>query len=543
MQVTNAIIAAVFLCTSLTPLAAHETTGEESGRLGNVHFETSCNADAQAQFDRAVAALHSFYFGEAKKSFNTALEKDPKCGIGYWGLAMTTLGNLLVSPPTSKVTADAQSLLRKGFDVGAGSQRERDYISALQALFTDADTRDHRFRSLAYEKAMESLYQRYPQDQEAALFYALALNISALPTDKTYANQLKAADILDKVSLLLPDHPGVLHYLIHSLDYPALARRALPAAERYAQVAPAAPHALHMPSHTYSMLGEWEGSIQSNRVALAAAVNAMARGLNSQPALNGATAHYNDFMIYAHLQVAQDGEARRVVDETIAYQKAHDLTKDAIYTQTGFAAIPARYVLERKAWTEADRLETLQKAWAYAEAMTRFTRSLGASHTGDLVKAQAEIRELAALRQAAIAAKQDYWEGQIEVLRLAASAWLAQAQGQTKDALQLMRQSADLEDASEKHIAMENRLYPMRELLADLLLETGQPAKALTEYEASLVSTPNRFNGFYGAAKAAYLAGDKDKARAYYQKLLVLSTYADTERKEIGEVRQMIAVR
>lgn len=543
MQVTNAIIAAVFLCTSLTPLAAHETTGEESGRLGNVHFETSCNADAQAQLDRAVAALHSFYFGEAKKSFNTALEKDPKCGIGYWGLAMTTLGNLLVSPPTSKVTADAQSLLQKGFDVGAGSQRERDYISALQALFTDADTRDHRFRSLAYEKAMESLYQRYPQDQEAALFYALALNITALPTDKTYANQLKAADILDKVSLLLPDHPGVLHYLIHSLDYPALARRALPAAERYAQVAPAAPHALHMPSHTYSMLGEWEASIQSNRVALAAAVNAMARGLNSQPALNGATAHYKDFMIYAHLQVAQDGEARRVVDETIAYQKAHDLTKDAIYTQTGFAAIPARYVLERKAWTEADRLETLQKTWAYAEAMTRFTRSLGASHTGDLVKAQAEIRELAALRQAAIAAKQDYWEGQIEVLRLAASAWLAQAQGQTKDALQLMRQSADLEDASEKHIAMENRLYPMRELLADLLLETGQPAKALTEYEASLVSTPNRFNGFYGAAKAAYLAGDKDKARAYYQKLLVLSTYADTERKEIGEVRQMIAVR
>jgi tetratricopeptide (TPR) repeat protein len=543
MQVTNAIIAAVFLCTSLTPLAAHETTGEESGRLGNVHFETSCNADAQAQLDRAVAALHSFYFGEAKKSFNTALEKDPKCGIGYWGLAMTTLGNLLVSPPTSKVTADAQSLLQKGFDVGAGSQRERDYISALQALFTDADTRDHRFRSLAYEKAMESLYQRYPQDQEAALFYALALNITALPTDKTYANQLKAADILDKVSLLLPDHPGVLHYLIHSLDYPALARRALPAAERYAQVAPAAPHALHMPSHTYSMLGEWEASIQSNRVALAAAVNAMARGLNSQPALNGATAHYKDFMIYAHLQVAQDGEARRVVDETITYQKAHDLTKDAIYTQTGFAAIPARYVLERKTWTEADRLETLQKTWAYAEAMTRFTRSLGASHTGDLVKAQAEIRELAALRQAAIAAKQDYWEGQIEVLRLAASAWLAQAQGQTKDALQLMRQSADLEDASEKHIAMENRLYPMRELLADLLLETGQPAKALTEYEASLVSTPNRFNGFYGAAKAAYLAGDKDKARAYYQKLLVLSTYADTERKEIGEVRQMIAVR
>jgi tetratricopeptide (TPR) repeat protein len=537
MQVTNAIVATAFLGLSLTPLSAHETTGEEAGRLGNVHFETSCNADAQAPFDRAVAALHSFYFGEAKKSFTVALEKDSECGIVYWGLAMTTLGNWLVSPPTAKAIADAQALLRKGFDVGAGTSRERDYMSALQALFTDADTRDHRVRSLAYEKAMEALYQKYPQDQEAAVFYALTLNLTALPTDKTYANQLKAADILDKVSVLQPDHPGVLHYLIHSLDYPALARRALPAAQRYAQVAPAAPHALHMPSHTYSMLGEWEGSIRSNQVALVAATDAMAQQLYSQPALNGAMAHYNDFMIYAHLQIAQDGEARRLVDETIAYQKTHDLTKDAIYTQTGFAAIPARYVLERKAWTEAGSLETLQKTWAYAEAMTRFTRSLGASHTGDLVKAQAEIGELAALRQAAIAAKQDYWELQIEVLRLAASAWFAQAQGQTKDALQLMRQSADLEDASEKHVAMENRLYPMRELLADLLLETGQSAKALAEYEASLVSTPNRFNGYYGAAKAAFLAGDKDNAQAYYRKLLALAKNGDTERPEIGIAR------
>jgi tetratricopeptide (TPR) repeat protein len=543
MQIAIAIVIAAFLGLSLTPLSAHETTGGESGQLGNVHFETSCNGDAQWHFDRGIAAIHNFFFAAARKSLNEALEKDPKCGIGYWGLAMTTLGNWLVSPPTPKAIADAQAQLQKGFDMGAGTQRERDYMVALQALFTDADTRDHRSRALAYERAMEALHLRYPQDQEAALFYALALNLTALPTDKSYANQLKAADILDKVSVQQPDHPGVLHYLIHSLDYPALAKRALPAAERYARIAPGAPHALHMPSHTYSMLGEWEDSVRSNKEALAAAVDAMAKGLNSQPGLNGAVAHYNDFMIYADLQIAHDKEAKQIVDEVLVYQRTHELSKDPIYTQTGFAAIPARYVLERKAWTEAERLETLQKTWAYAEAMTRFTRSLGASHTGDQGRAQAEISELAILRQAAIAAKQDYWEAQIEVLRLAASAWLARAQGQTKDAVQLMRQSADLEDTSEKHVAMENRLYPMRELLADLLLETGQSADALIEYEASLISTPNRFNGFYGAAKAAYLAGDQENARTYYRKLLALAKNSDEERPEIGIARLFLAQR
>lgn len=541
MKVGNAMLVVALLTLLPKASCAHETGVEDSDRLGYVHFETSCNADAQPHFDRGIAALHSFFFGEAKRSFNASLQQDPQCGISYWGLSMTGLGNLLVSPPAPKALADSQVLLQKGVEVGAGSQRERDYMGALQTLFTDSDTRDYRSRSLKYEKAMESLYQRYPNDQEAALFYALALNVTALPTDKTYANQLKAADILDKVSVLQPDHPGVLHYLIHSLDYPPLALRALPAAERYAQIAPAAPHAQHMPSHTYSMLGEWEGSIRSNKVALDVAVDAAANQLSTQMALNGATAHYDDFMIYAYLQLGQDRKAKQIVDETIAFQKAHDLAKDPIYTQTGFAAIPARYVLERKAWTEAPQLEVLQKTWAYAEAMIRFTRSIAASHTGDLVKAQEEIQELASLRQAAISAKQDYWESQIEVLRLAARGWLARAQDQTNEALQLMRQSADLEDTSEKHVAMENRLYPMRELLADLLLETGQPAQALTEYETSLVSTPNRFNGLYGAARAAELAGDREKARGYFNKLVTLSKNADSERPEMVNAKRFLA--
>ena len=543
MRFASVVILTPLLVLSLTRLHAHETSDEQTRQLGKVHFETSCKPEAQPEFDRGVAALHSFYFGEAKRSFTASLQVDPQCAIGYWGLAITGLGNMLVSPPPPKALADSHALLQKAFDVGAGSQRERDYMSALQTLFTHADTRDHRSRSLAYEKAMEALYLRYPQDQEAALFYALALNVTALPNDKTYANQLKAADILDKVSVLQPDHPGVLHYLIHSLDYPPLATRALPAAQRYAQVAPAAPHAQHMPSHTYSMLGEWEGSIRSNKIALDLATDAAAKQLITQAVLDLYTGHCTDFTIYAHLQLAQDGRAKRIVDEALDYQKSHEVTKLSMTGQTGFAAISARYVLERKAWGEAVNLELLQKDRAYAEAIIRFTRSLGASRTGQLDRARPEIHELQALRESAIASKESYWEGQIEVLRLAASAWLAQAQGQMSDALRLMRQSANLEDSSEKHVAMENRLYPMRELLADLLLENGQPQAAIIEYEASLLAAPNRFNAFYGAARAAQLMGDKDKSRAFFEKLLALSKDSDTERPEIAKAKLFLAVR
>jgi tetratricopeptide (TPR) repeat protein len=289
------------------------------------------------------------------------------------------------------------------------------------------------------------------------------------------------------------------------------------------------------------MLGEWEGSIQSNTVALAAAQDSFAKQLSSLPAVNGSTAHYNDFMIYARLQLAQDEAANGIVRELLEYQLTHDLSKDPVYTQTGFAAPPARYVLERKAWTEAKGLEVRMTAWTYAEAMTRFARSLGASHTGDFASAEAEIQTLQRLRDAAVESKQGYWEGQVEVLRLAASAWLTQARGQTTEAIRLMREAADLEDASEKHIAMENRLYPMRELLADLLFDTGRPGQALAEYEASLIATPNRFNAFSGAAKAALASGERQKAANYYSRLLSLAAKADTSRPGIREAQQFLA--
>ena len=522
-------------------VSAHEGADDESAQVGSVHFETTCKVAAQPAFDHGVAALHSFYFGEAKRSFNATLEADASCGIAYWALATSALGNQLASPPGPKPISEAQDLLRKGYEAGTGSQREREYLDALSRLLTDTDKIDYRTRTLAYEKAMQMLYERYPQDSEAALFYALALNITALPTDKTYANQLRAAAILDQVSVTQPDHPGVLHYLIHSLDYPPLAARALPAAKRYAQVAPAAPHALHMPSHTYSMLGEWGGSIESNTVALATAQDAFGRQLISQPALNGSIAHYNDFMIYARLQLAQDEAARDIVRRMHEYELTHDMSKDPVFTQTGFAAPPARYILERRAWAEAKELEVRMTGWTYAEAITRFVRSLGASRTGDFAAAEAEIDKLQRLRDTAVASRQGYWEGQVEILRLAASGWLAHSRQQTAEAIGLMWDAAELEDASEKHVAMENRLYPMRELLADLLLEVGQANQALAEYEASMTATPNRFNALAGAARAAVVSGNRGKAAQYYSRLLSLSANADTTRPDIKEAEQFAA--
>jgi hypothetical protein len=514
---------------------------EDSSQLGNVHFRATCSVGTPALIDRAVSALHNFYFGEAARSFNSALEADANCAIAYWGLALGSLGNLLASPPSAQAEEKARALLDKGLAISSTAPRERAYLKALDALL--GGRADYRARSLAYEAAMEALSDTYPDDSEAAVFYALSLNMTALHSDKTYQKQFKAASILDRVSAQQPDHPGVLHYLIHSLDYPPLAARALPAAKRYAEVAPAAPHALHMPSHTYSMLGEWAESIKSNQLALKATTESAAKGLTSLPALNGSTAHYNDFMIYAQLQLGQDRAAKRLIDDLAAYQSDHDSSQDAVHTQAGFAAAPARFILERKAWGEALDLQVGAKSWAYAIAITRFTRSMGASQAGQLDLAQEEIEELAKLKTSLKNSGQEYWEGQIEVLRLAAAAWLARSQGKWVQGPNLMREAADLEDASEKHIAMENRLYPMRELLADMLVEAQRPADALKEYEVSMAASPRRFNAFYGAARAAQKIGDKDKALEYFEKLLALAKSGDNERPAIREAKRYLAAK
>jgi tetratricopeptide (TPR) repeat protein len=500
--------------------------------LGNVHFETSCTPQAQEKFDRALAMVHSFFYPDSVKAFTEAAAADPQCAIAYWGVAISHRPNPLILPLSSTVLKNGFEAVEKGKTIGTKNERERDWLAAIELYYKDYDKVDQTVRGLAYEKAMESLMQKYPDDPEAAVFYALALNETALHSDRTFANQLKAGAILEKVRAKLPDHPGVLHYLIHTYDYPPLAQRGLDAANRYAEVAPAAQHAQHMPSHTYSMLGMWSESVASNTKSRAVAQAQAARLWPG--AAHPSEPHHMDFMEYALLQMGQEGPAKQVRDDSNAVKK---LGLEIFASYTGLAAVPARFALERQAWKEAAALVPRGSQFPQAEAITYFARAMGSARSGDLAAASSEVDKLQELRGALEKASQSYWASQVEVQMLAASAWIAQAKGEKDLALKLMRAAADLEDNSEKHIAMENRLYPMRELLGDLLLDQQQPGLALAEYESSLISAPNRLRGLYGAAKAAKAANQSEKATTYYRKLAEMTKDSDADRVEIREAR------
>ncbi|RDK02906.1 hypothetical protein DLM46_10230 [Paraburkholderia lacunae] len=482
--------------------------------------------------------LHSFFYPATLKAFEAVTQIDPQCAIAYWGLAIAQRPNPLVSPFDEAALKRGLDAVQKGLALGPKTERERDWLLAAEVFFKDYDTVPQDQRTLAYEQAMERLMQKYPDDSEAAIFYALALNEAAQASDKTYAMQLKAAAILEKIYREQPDHPGVAHYLIHSYDYAPLARRGLPFANLYAQIAPAAPHALHMPSHIYSMLGMWEDSVKSNQAALAVMKDEAAR---SWPGATHASApHSWDFMEYAYLQMGQDAHAKQVRDEANAATK---FPFDRLGTDTGLAAIPARYALERGAWQEAAQLEPRASSWPQAQAITYFARALGSARSDQPDMAQPNIDMLTQLRTKLEQARQPYWAEQVQVQILAASAWTARAQGKHEQGLKLMRAAANLEDGSEKHVAMENRLYPMRELLGDMLLEMKRPAEALTAYEAAMQATPNRLRGLYGAAKAAAMAKDQQKAKAYYGKLVVLTQNADTVRPEVRQAKMYLSQR
>jgi hypothetical protein len=526
------LIFAVFLSAAILP--AQEKMGSPE-KLGKVHFPVSCIPAAQQEFDHALAMLHSFWYPQGLNAFSEVAKIDPSCAMAYWGIAMSRRTNPLVGRPAPPVLKDGLEAIAKAETIGAKTQRERDYIAAIGTYYKDPEKRDYRTRVLDYEKAMEQLYLHYPEDSEAAIFYALAINeaVVVLPADKNYTRQLKAGAILEKVLATQPQHPGALHYLIHSYDFPALADRGLSAARQYGDVAPSAPHALHMPSHTYSMLGMWQESIQSNQAALA-----VAKGYN----------HARDFMVYAYLQGAQDAEAKREVDRSAELQKTQaaaasvNPTGAVLAGYTAFAAIPARYAIERGAWTEATALPP-QAITPVSDSITYFTRAMGSVRRGDLDSARANVEQLKKIAAGLVQSGDDYWAQQVEIMRTASSAWVTYREGKKDAALVLMRTAADLEDGSEKHVAMENRLWPMRELLADLLLAANEPALALKEYEASLQSAPNRYRGIYGAAKAAQLSGDQTKARSYYQRLVVLCTKADTERPELVEAKTYLAMK
>ena len=524
-----------------TLLAATGASAHGPEKLGKVNFPTSCAPAVQPEFERAVALLHSFWFQPAIKGFATVAQTDPSCGIAHWGAAVAWLGNPLAGPPVARGLAEGSAAVARAKAAGAKTPREQDYIAAIEMFYKDSDTVDHRTRAVAYEKAMEALAQKYPSDLEASIFYALALNATLNPADKTYANQLKAAAVLEKAFATYPEHPGVAHYLIHSYDFPPIAPKGLPAARRYAQIAPSAPHAQHMPSHIFTRLGYWQDSIDSNRVS-AETAKAELKQANLEAGSYNAL-HAMDYIVYAAMQLARDKDARTVVDEVRALNK---IDSEQFAAAFAFAAIPARYALERRAWTEAVDLplhpQTLSwSKFPQAESINAFARGLGAARSGNVAAARQEITRLGSLAFALTTAKNTYWAEQAEIQKLAVSAWTARAEGKNDEAVALMRQAADREDGTEKHPVTPGAIQPAREMLAELLLDLGQPAKAVAEFEASQKTDPNRLHGLAGAGRAAEGAGDKTKAKLYYTKLIELTKSADSERPEVARAKAFVA--
>lgn len=525
----------VFLAVALTVpsgLFADETHSHHQhadlGNIGKAHLETSCNQAAQKEIDRGLALIHSFWYAEAEKSFRRAGELDAECGMAWWGVAMSNL-HPIWSPPTPDELKTGIEAAQKAKTSGAKTDRERAYIDAIHTFYADSDKLDHRTRMLAYEKAMGVLAGGHSEDREAAIFHALSLLGTAQATDKTYANQRKAAEILSRVLPEEPEHPGVAHYIIHSFDYPELAALALPAARTYARLAPGSPHALHMPSHIFTRLGLWDESIASN---LASADKARSYVALVMPgAVSFEELHAVDYLVYAYLQQGRVEKARALVERLEAITKVDTPNFAAGYA---LGAVPARYTLERRQWKEAAALKVSStvswERFLYAEANLHFAVALGAARSGQPDRARAAIARLAAIHQTLLDQKNAYWAGQVEIQRLSAAAWLAKAD-KSDEALKLMRAAADLEASTEKHPVTPGAILPARELLADMLFELGSPEDALREAERALRDAPNRFNGLSIAAKAAESAGKKDEARSYRAKLAQLRSKADSGAK------------
>jgi len=519
-----ASISALTLSSS-QPLVAQ---GDIDQQLGNVHLQTSCNEVAQRRIDRAMRYQHSFWYSSAKEIFEEAAKADPGCGIAHWGVALTLLNNPHNAIPAPNLP-QGLAAIQKAKATGAKTERERDYIDALMLMYADYDKLSHTQRIQAFLKAMEALAAKYPADDEAQIAYAITLNASASSADKTYAQQSKGAAILEPMSKRLPQHPGVTHYLIHLYDYPERAAKGLEAANRYAKVAPAAPHAQHMPSHIYTRVGYWKESIESNTASVRAA-KADKEG-NEQ-------LHGQDYMVYAYLQLGRDKEARAVVDEMSQSSGFNPNSFGALYA---LAASPARLAVERGDWSAAAALPVRSSRFNQAMAVTHFARALGAARSGKPDAAKEDVAKLTELRDKLREAKDAYWSGIVDIQRQIATAWVLSAEGKHDEALKAMSAAADAEDKTDKSAVTPGPLAPARELYGEMLLERGMTGEALAAFEATKAKEPNRYRGFIGAALAAEKLGDKAKAKDNYQKLVALTASSDSDRPEIAVARKFVA--
>jgi len=529
------VFVAAFCFVAFADEGHHDELSEQ--QLGTVHFPVSCTPEAQKTFERGVALLHSFWYEEAEKTFAEAEKQDAKCAMAHWGVAMSLWHQLWDQPDAATVQRGAEEL-KKARKLKAPTAREHDYIAALGAFYSTNKKLDHEARAKAYSDAMEKVYERYgveatPQDHEAAAFYALSLLAAEPDNDTTFANRKKAGAVLEKLFETEPNHPGIAHYLIHTYDKPQLAQLGLPAARRYAQVAPAAPHALHMPSHIFARVGDWPDDIQSNLASIAATRKTAAMHMGGE----GHQFHAMDFLIYAYLQSGQEDEAAKWIEEV----KSMPAMKMAGSDMRAFAMakFPAMYALEMHRWPEAAKLEVMASAEAGDRAYTYWAKAIGSVRSGDEAAAKKDLAEIDAIHKDFVAKHKKYQAEYAEQLQQEAEAWVLHGEGKDDDATALLRKVADHEDA----VGEEQTSMPAREMLADMLAEMHRPEQALAEYRADLKFNPKRFNGLYGAAQAAEMAGQASAASEYYALLVKTCEGGSSTRPELAKAKQAVVAR
>ena len=515
--------------------------GVSDKQFGSVDFDMTCDKKSKNDFNLAIELLHSFEYDESEKLFAKIIDENPECAMAYWGVALCNFHSLWTAPTEAELIKGSKAI-EIANTITKKSTRESAYISAIETFYKDWNKTDHRSRCINYEKAMEKLHNTYPDDKEASIFYALALDASADPTDKTFVNQKKAGSILNALYPSEPDHPGIIHYIIHTYDYPELAELALPAAKKYAAVAPSSAHALHMPSHIFTRLGLWDQCINSNLASVASA-----KCYAEQAGIKGhwdEELHGMDYLVYAYLQKGENKLAKEQLKYLETFIEVYPVTFKVAYA---FAAIPSRFYLENKNWNEAARAQLYPSnfpwiKFPWQESIIHFTRLLGAAHLENLKDAAAELAKLKQLHKTLQQQKDVYKSKQVEIQIKTGEAWIQFAAAQNNEALSLMKLAADMEDSTEKHPVTPGEVLPARELLGDMLLQVKQYENALLAYEAVLKKSPNRFNSLYGAGKAAEKSGNTQRAIFYYKQLSTVMDTTNSDRPELAAIRTFLSI-